>query len=256
MKRTRREVIQMLGAAAGAAMISPLLAKGASAAKESTPPIEFPWLYVNLDPEVSAEISYKGYEVGRCMYGTFLGIIGKLAEEKGPPYNTFPFLMMKFGKGGVADWATLCGALNGAAAAIYLVSNKPEPIVDELFGWFQQGKLPIYQPKDSKLEIVPSVARSTLCHVSVSRWCKVSKFKAFSKEREERCARLTADVTKKTAELLNQQLGASFKPVFPIPDHVKQCRACHDKGGTLENTRGKMDCSPCHFNLGTAHKKI
>jgi hypothetical protein len=256
MKTTRREIIQMLGVAAGTVVITPLFSRGVSVAKEPIKPVDFPWPYSKLDPDVSADISYKGYEVGRCMYGTFLGIIGRLAEEKGAPYNTFPFLMMKYGKGGVADWATLCGALNGAAAAIYLVSNKPEPIVDELFGWFQQEKLPIYQPKDSKLEIVPSVARSTLCHVSVSRWCKVSKFKAFSKEREERCARLTADVTKKTAELLNQQLASTFKPVYPIPDHVKQCRACHDKGGTLENTRGKMDCSPCHFNLGTAHKKI
>jgi len=256
MKTTRREIIQMLGVAAGTAMISPLISRGGAAAKEPSPVVDFPWPYSRLDPDVSAEISYKAYELGRCMYGTFLGIIGRLAEEKGAPYNTFPFLMMKYGKGGVADWATLCGALNGAAAAIYLVSNKPEPVVDELFGWFQVEKLPVHQPKDSNLEIVPSVSRSTLCHISISRWCKVSKLKAFSKEREERCARLTADVTKKSVNLLNQQLTGAFNPVFPIPEHVKQCRACHDKDSTLENTRGKIDCSPCHFNLGTAHKKI
>jgi len=164
--------------------------------------------------------------------------------------------MMKYGKGGVADWATLCGALNGAAAAIYLVSSKPEPVVDELFGWYQQEKLPVHQPKESKLEIVSSFSRSTLCHASVSQWCKASKFKAFSEEREERCARLTADVTKKSVALLNQELAGTFKPIFPIPESEKQCRTCYDKGGTLENTRGKIDCSPCHFNLGTAHKKI
>jgi len=84
----------------------------------------------------------------------------------------------------VADWATLCGALNGAAAAIYLVSNKPESVVDELFGWFQQEKLPVYQPKESKLEIVPSVRAQRFATFLSLGGGKASKFKAFSKERE------------------------------------------------------------------------
>ena len=100
MKTTRREIIQMLGVAAGTAVMSPLGFHGASLAKDPSKPVDFPWPYSQLDPGISADLSYKGYEVGRCMYGTFLGIIGRLAEEKEAPYDTFPFLMMKYGKGG------------------------------------------------------------------------------------------------------------------------------------------------------------
>jgi len=71
MKTTRREIIQMLGVAAGTAVISPLIPRGVSAEKEATKPVDFPWPYSKLDPDISADISYKGYEVGRCMYGTF-----------------------------------------------------------------------------------------------------------------------------------------------------------------------------------------
>ena len=246
----------MLGVAAGTAAITPFVARQTSTAQEAAKPTAFPWPYSKLEPERSAEVAYKGYGVGRCMYGAFLGIVGRLAEEKGAPYNAFPFLMMKYGKGGVADWTTLCGALNGSAAAVYLLSSKPEPIVDELFGWYQAEKLPLYKPKESKLELPSSVSHSTLCHVSVSEWCKASKFKSFSPEREERCARLTGDVARKAVELLNRQIEGSFKSVYPIPASVKECRDCHDKDSPLENTRAKMDCGPCHFNLGTGHKKI
>jgi hypothetical protein len=32
--------------------------------------------------------------------------------------------------------------------------------------------------------------------------------------------------------------------------------ACHEKGGKVENARGKMGCDRCHFHLGTQHPEI
>jgi hypothetical protein len=62
-KTTRRGIIEMLGVVAGTAVISPLLPCGASIARES---VDFPCPYLRFDPDISADISYKGYEVGRC----------------------------------------------------------------------------------------------------------------------------------------------------------------------------------------------
>jgi hypothetical protein len=43
MKTTRREMIQMLGVAAGTAVICPLISRGTSVAKEPSKPVDFPW---------------------------------------------------------------------------------------------------------------------------------------------------------------------------------------------------------------------
>lgn len=263
MKTTRREALGLIGIATGAAMISPLLGKAALAVdggngerKTSGKTPKASWPYEKLDPVAVAERAYAGYYVGRCMYGVFFGIVGELAARKGSPYDAFPFDMMKYGEGGVLEWGTLCGALNGAAAAIYLLSGDPKPLIDEVFGWSQEATLPDYRPAAPKFIIAPSAAKSTLCHMSVSRWCKVTGFKSFSRERVERCAWMTASVARKTVEILNRQHAGTFMPAYPVPGRVQECRACHDKGGILENTRGKMDCAPCHSNLGTEHKKI
>jgi hypothetical protein len=88
----------------------------------------------------------------------------------------------------------------------------------------------------------------------VSRWCKATGFKAFSKERSERCGWLTASVAKYTAEMLNAKfVDASFKRAHPLSAAVKECRSCHDKGGSLENSRGMMDCGGCHFTGKLKH---
>lgn len=218
----------------------------------------FPWPYHPVDPQAVAERAYQGFLKGHCMFGSFAAIIGELAEKKGAPYNGFPMAMMKIGAGGMADWASLCGALNGSALAVSLLSSDPKPIIDELFNWYQAEPLPDYHPVQKvRVDIATkSVSHSVLCHASVSRWCEAANVKSFSLDRDERCAWLTASCAKKTVELLNAQADGGFKAAYPIPAEVQECRSCHDKGGKLENTRGKMDCAPCHFHLGTEHPKV
>ncbi len=250
---TRRQVLGTLGVAVGTGLVGSVVARGGLASTGAGKQGGVPWPYHKLDPDAVAERGYRGYYKGHCMYGAFEAVVGELADRYGAPYSTFPFDLMRYGAGGVAGWATLCGALNGAAAAIYLLSPDPKPVMNELFSWYANAALPDYRPKNPKFEIVKSVSGSPLCHVSVTNWCKESGHPSFSKQRSERCAWITADVARYTAELLNRQADGTFAVVHPIPKEVQTCRGCHDKGGEVEDTRGKMNCTQCHDDVMKEH---
>src|SRR5574341_1371790 len=260
MKSRRRDVLKMFAAASGAIALTPLLGKNVHGLAEVVPAV--PWPYKKLDPVLAAERGYAGYYKGACCYGAFDAIVSQLREEVGFPYTMMPSEMMVFGEGGVAGISTLCGALLGASAAIFLVAGGLDPkhreeafpLIRELFAWYEQEALPNYRPKNPRFEIKTSVARSPLCHVSVTRWSKATGFKSFSKERSERCGWLTGSVARYTAEMLNAKLlDASFKPAHALSAAVKACRGCHDKGGSVEDSRGMMDCGGCHFTGKVKH---
>ncbi|MBI4633297.1 MAG: C-GCAxxG-C-C family protein [Deltaproteobacteria bacterium] len=227
---------------------------------------DLPWPYKKLDPIAVAEEAYRGYYKGACGYGVFESIIIQLQKEIGFPYTMLPLTLFVVGQGGVADVASVCGALNGAAHAIFLVTGgmdkKPREasyaIIQDVFLWYEQTALPDYRPKAPKYEIVKSISGSNLCHVSVSKWCKVSKFKSFSKERSERCAWITAAVAKHTVEVLNTYADGAFKITHPLSAVAQSCRGCHDKGSKLENTRAVTDCGGCHFTptMKQEHPKL
>jgi len=170
------------------------------------------------------------------------------------------------GEGGMAGTSNLCGTLNGASYAIFLVAGGMEKeirgkaynIIQDLYHWYEQTALPLYKPAKAKKyegKIVKSKSGSTLCHVSVTNWCKASGFKSFSPARDERCGRLVASVSMHTVELLNNYFAGSFQRNYKLSAAAESCRSCHDKGSALENTRGIMECGQCHFNLGTEHPK-
>jgi hypothetical protein len=261
MNRERRSFVKMITAVAGTAALTPFLAKNIYGAKEPEAIPEVPWTYKKLDPIAAAERAYPGYFKGGCGYGAFEGIIGELKKEVGYPYIVIPTEMFIFGEGGVAGTSTLCGALNGSAAAIFLATGAVEPktraaafeTIRELFNWYEQTALPNYRPKDAKFDIKASVSKSPLCHVSVTKWCKAAGFKSFSKERDERCGWLTASTVKYAVELLNARADSAFKATHPLSSQVQSCRSCHDKGGTLENSRTTMDCGGCHFTGKIKH---
>ncbi|HSH69878.1 MAG TPA: C-GCAxxG-C-C family protein [Deferrisomatales bacterium] len=241
----------LLGAGVAGALAGRLPSTAAATAPVSAAPL--PWPYPRLDPDVVAARAYWDYFDGHCMYGVFAGIVGDLAEKCGGPFRTFPLELMKYGAGGVAGWGTLCGTLNGAAAAIHLVSADPEPVIDELFGWYSSETLPDFIPEESPKPLPRSVARSPLCHVSVAEWCKVSGLDAYSVERNERCARLAAATARHTVESLNLQQAGALPLTHPVPEEVQLCRSCHERGGQVANARGRMDCRACHREIGTDH---
>ncbi|ACG71571.1 split soret cytochrome c precursor [Anaeromyxobacter sp. K] len=252
----RRGWIKLVGGAAGAgAALAVARQAGAAPPAAGKGMQAIPWPYAPLDPDATAERAFKGYLEGHCMYGAFDALAGQVADKLGAPYTSFPTKLFTYGAGGVAGWATLCGALNGAAAAFQLLSAKPEPLVDALFRQYEQASLPDWVPASAKFPNVKSVAGSVLCHASVSAWCKASGKKAYSPERKERCGVLTASVARHAAIILNAQHAGKAFPVLE-DKATAECASCHEKGGTLENTRAKMACGGCHFNLGTKHPAI
>ena len=258
MNLTRREVLGTVGIAAGScALSSCAMDKMAAFPKEARKSF-FPWTYTELDPDITAQRAYHIYEKGRCMYGVFASVVLQLAKEHGEPYRSFPVDMMRYGGGGTASWGSLCGALNGSAALIGLFTEKDEDLkilVDELFLWYEQTELPVYIPKKPiyNIEISRSISVSVLCHVSVTKWCKASDHKAFSKPQKERCKRLAADTARKTVEVLNAHFAGLTSTTRQFNKKTKQCRACHTKGSKLQNSRGKMSCTSCHSFSSDKH---
>lgn len=255
MSTERRALMKIFAAGAGTAALAPFLATNVHP-DPGTPAIpDFPWAYRKLDPEAVAERAYPSHYQGGCCYGAFEGIVGELKQTAGYPYTLIPTQMMIFGEGGVAGTSTVCGALNGAAAAMFLATGALDQkkrgeafeMIRELFGWYEQEALPDYRPRNAKYEIKPSVSRSPLCHASVTLWCKASGAKSFSKERAERCAWLAASTARHAVHLLNLKADGAFKPAHLVPSDVRACRGCHDKGSALENSRTTMDCGGCHF---------
>jgi hypothetical protein len=251
MKLTRREILGTFGIAAGSCALSSCamdkLASDSSQAKKA----DYPWTYTELDPDITAQKAYHFYDKGHCMYSVFTAVVSQLAEEHGEPYSSFPIGMMRYGGGGTAGWGSLCGALNGSAALAGLFIQKEEDLkilVDELFLWYEQAELPVYVPQKPtyNIEISRSVSVSVLCHVSVTKWCKVSGHKTFSKAQKERCRRLSADTARKTVEILNTYFAGRISTVQQFDKKTKTCRSCHTKASELQNTRGKMRCTSCH----------
>ncbi len=269
MEVSRRDLVKnagMLVVGTGFAGLSLSMAKdaiGAAAGKQNSLP-DLPWPYKKLNPTHAAEIAHAAYYKGACCYGTFEGIVGPLRKKIGFPYTMLPSTLFLVGEGGVAGTANLCGTMNGAASAVFLVTGGMDKkrkeaaysIIRDVYDWYERTALPLYQPKHPKFEIVKSTSKSTICHVSVSEWCKASGFKAFSKERAERCARLAATVARHTVEALNSYADGTFKRAYPLTAATQTCRGCHDKGGELENTRSMMECDGCHFTLKPKHPAI
>lgn len=257
---TRREALGMIGLATGSAFLGAFRAKGQNTTTtdgngSGSKLRQSPWPYVKLDPQRCAERSYSGFLNGHCLYGVFQGIVEEYADKQGSEYANFPFDMLQIGAGGGNGWGSLCGALNGGMMALALFSKTPGPLVDELFNWYQVTPLPIFRPEKPRLEIkAKSVSDSLLCHVSVTKWSAAAGVKAFSTERDERCGWLVGDVALKTVELLNAQLDGTFKAAYPFSAKVKTCMSCHEKGGKLEDMRGKMDCDSCHFTSASGQK--
>ena len=212
----------------------------------------WPWKPQVLSPVDAANLGYSGfYNAGQgCCYGVFKGLVGQMALKYGAPYDTFPLQMMAFGASGVGNWGTLCGSLTGAAAAfgLFYDRNDSTEMIDALFRWYEKAELPIFKPAIKvKLDFMPppTVADSPLCHVSVSRWCYKTGNEMHSKERSERCARVTADVAQKAVKILNAKISGKTIDSKPS-NHSVTCNACHDKGKESDIAKGKMDCGTCH----------
>ena len=226
------------------------------------------WKYVPVDPDKVARDAYYDYHVGHCMHTTFYSIVTNVAEEirKTDPLAadamlSFPFHMFHYGASGANGWGSLCGSLNGALAAVNLFcadATTLKAICDELGNYYERAMFPVFTPDDAE-PLPQSISNSVLCHVSSGKWCAVAKARTDSPERTERCSRLSADVAKKTVELLNlnlKQLNSSeLAPVVELkrPEPASTCIKCHNKGGEQSDVIGKMTCNECHTDKTPDH---
>lgn len=266
---TRRDFLKKAGTcgvAAGMAVAGGLTGLGARKAHANS--AVHPYGYIPLDVEATRQLGYDGYKGitladgvthKHCAFATFHAIIGQLAAaDPASAYADIPTQMMEWASGGVAGFATFCGALNGACAAIGLICDASEakPFISDLLSWYAATPLPtnIVAPTGN---LPQSIAGGNLCHMSVTNWCLASGLASGSSERSERCARLAGDVAAITVDMLNSgSLGLT------VPGDMTVCRSCHYKGTDADAgqfTRGKMDCAACHVDLKkvseAGHKK-
>lgn len=117
-KLSRRGLIK--GAAGTAAVIGVVaLASGGmglfsrAEAKEGSTE-KWPWPYVKLDPEKTAEIAYEEWYRVFCGGAVISSIFTQLREKVGEPYKSFPIDAFKFLEGGMSAWGTVCGSNAGA----------------------------------------------------------------------------------------------------------------------------------------------
>lgn len=189
-RKNRRQLVQLLAGVASAGALGAVVAPGGQSA--TGPSLRaLPWPYQPLDPDAVGQRAFDVFSKGGCDYATFDAIAGSVADRLGAPYKDFPFEMFAYGGGGINGWGTVCGTLNGSAAAFQLLSATPGPLVDALFGWYQSEPLPNFRPKGAKFAEVRSAAGNPLCHEAIAHWCKASGKPAFSPERAEWCATLS-----------------------------------------------------------------
>ena len=248
-------------------------------ATEEVPPL--PWGYVELDPEYVRKLGHLGYYAFECSGGAFWAIMTALREKVGFPYTTLPLpsvdeviaavkekkelqVPMHFGAGGGGGYGSLCGALNGACAAMNMAIeiDLAKEFTRKLFRWYEKTPIPsdisneyaakhqFLVPKYKSDKPLPqSVAGSVLCHVSVSNWCVKSGYASGSSERSERCGRLTGDVAAMAVEFMNAHLRGEAPEKITFTPLTTECRGCHYKGKDFEEgqfTRGYMECESCH----------
>jgi hypothetical protein len=163
--------------------------------------------------------------------------------------------------------------------------TKPQDVranlLTELMRWYETFEFPAYVPQqvDAKEHANgdPSAALATtlpfgtdpvagnpatlrlapgshLCHASVSGWCAAQHVSAAGPDKLARCARLTADVAGKTAEILNAYLDSDrLSFAGTAPNGSTSCTPCHPKDKASDpassigpSVNSGMSCTSCH----------
>ncbi|MGL4474998.1 MAG: C-GCAxxG-C-C family (seleno)protein [Shewanella sp.] len=228
--------------------------------------------YVKLDPMAVAKLAYAGYDRGGCMYGVFDAIVKALAaagHEDACRFAAISTNMATFGKGGVFGMGSICGCVNAGAMAINLLSGINQSAVSRaLFRFYEKSEMPrgdadflaaigapTRKTNDGTLLgpdlLGKSIARSTLCHTSVTLWSKASQFGSSHQAKFERCAQVTAEIAFMLVTYLNQSLDGTLDAELVAPGN-QECTSCHSStkrepdaylGSDVNST---IECQSCH----------
>lgn len=209
--QTRRDFLKKSAALLGSAAVVGSVPAMLQAKAESEVP-EYPYPYVEIDPEYVEKLAYEGYFENGCCYGVAKAILVALREKVGYPYTVIPEEMFANGKEGYTC-GTLCGALGGAVAMIGLVcgADDSRQLTKDLFAWYCSTNLPIYQPEAAAP--VQTVAPSVNCIDSITTFMTAANVERGDIIRKRRCGGLSGDVARHTIELLNAHFGYAEMPV-------------------------------------------
>ena len=206
MLQSRREFLKSVGKVAVAASVASVIPMSAMA-EEAT----HPYTYAKIDPEAAADRAYARFsELGGCCVGVVAGLVDCLAEAVGAPYTSFPVKMFQNGAAGYGQ-NSLCGCLGGAAAVIGLVCEAADSkaCLKEVMDWYKTSTLPAYD-RGSAPAVAQVVPGSPNCADSLLQFFTAApqiNYDMSHPDRINRCACLTADVARKTAEVLNAKFG-------------------------------------------------
>jgi hypothetical protein len=207
------------------------------------PTEKWPWPYVKLDPQKTADIAYNEWYRVYCGAAVINSIFSQLREKVGEPYKSFPIDAFIFLEGGVSGWGTICGANAGPNIVTNVIigprtsgSEDGMRMGSELMQYYSETAMPTYTPKEPKFTgaMPKTVADSPLCHVSVGKWMKAANKDLGSPDRRDRCARLTAAMAFQTVTLLNQWKDGKYqtKGIIPAMNYGIQsqhnCTDCHE----------------------------
>ena len=206
MIQSRRDFLKTAGKVAVAASVATAIPM-TMVAEEA--PVH-PYTYAKLDPEAVADLAYKRFsELGGCCVGVVAGLVESLAEAN-PAFAQFPVKMFQNGAAGYGQ-NSLCGCLGGAAAVIGLVceSADSKACLKEVMEWYKTSSLPTYD-RGSAPAVAQVVPGSPNCADSLLQFFQAApqiNYDMSNPDRINRCACLTADVARKTAEVLNAKFG-------------------------------------------------
>ena len=170
--------------------------------------------------------------------------------------------MFEVASAGYAGQGTLCGALGVAAHFFNLAAFDKEKtyvaMTDDLFQWYSRTAFPTerFDAICSFPKQVQELAKSPLCHVSVSQWTVAAGTEVTSKQKKDRCAKVTGEVMYQAVRMLNAYADGKYQPHrYPFEEENKVCLSCHGAADMWHgedgknNQQGKMTCSLCHAPL-------
>ena len=235
----------LLGAAGGAALALSLPGVATTARAKAGSTEKWPWPYVKLDPDKTAEIAYNEWYRVFCGAAVINSVFSQLREKIGEPYSSFPVDSFVFLEGGMAGWGTVCGSNAGANIVSNVIigpriggpdCEHGHTIGSDMMDWYSNTALPTFTPKEpkQKISIIQTTSKSPLCHISVGKWMRKSGYALGSPERKDRCARVSASVAHKLVVDLNAWKDGKFSE-----------KSDWRPGASLGIT-GQQNCNECH----------
>ena len=221
INESRRDFLKKSSILLGGVAVMGMTGCAQAASTEELEIPAYPYPNCEFDLDRVEKLGYEGYYENGCCYGVAKALMTELAEKVGAPFTFLSPEIFANGKEGYGV-GSLCGAMGGAVGVIgmLLPAKEAREVTKQLTNWYTSTNLPIYQP-EIKAE-ASTVSPTVNCSDSVTKFMAAAGITDMKDDRRRaRCGGVTADVAKKTAELLNIHFGYMAAPVVdekPVED--------------------------------------